>query len=276
MKNNITDTDPASSFDKNGKRGKNGGICADGERKTLFRRILFSGLLFLFLTAASRALGIMNSSFANDVNINTELVNGGTTALIDVIGYLGSFLMIASYGIGIALCVAFHRSGGAGASFITAGVFSLVTVLDKAFCLIYDIWENNISKDDGELVASALLSLSTAALALTLMFFSASVTATVSEKAAKNGMSSSKRTVLSLLVPSVLILALKLAPIVGFDIDFIRYLDTVGESITAGEMREMALDLLLAVLEYGVGPFGLGYVTSLVSKRYFENGNEAK
>lgn len=273
MKNNITDTTHAASFDKN---GKNGGIGGDGDKKIFFRRILFSGVLFLLLTAASRALGIMNSSFANDVNVNTELANGGTAALIDVIGYLGSFLMIASYGIGIALCVTLLRSNGAGASFIAAGVFSLVTVLDKAFCLIYDIWENNIPKGNGELVASALLSLSTAALALTLMFFSASVTGTVSEKAAGNGMSSSKKIFLSLLVPAVLILALKLVPIVSFDIDFIRYLDTVGESITEREMREMALDVLLALLEYGVGVFGVGYVTCLVTRRHLENGNKAK
>lgn len=273
MKNNVTDTDPASSFDKN---AENGGIGAAADEKTLFRRILFSGVLFFLLTAASRALGIMNSSFANDVNVNTELANGGTTALIDMIGYLGSFLMIASYGIGIALCVALLRSNGTGASFIAAGVFSLVTVLDKAFCLFYDIWENNIPKGDGELVASALLSLSTAALALTLMFFSASVTGTVSEKAAGSKMSSSKKTFLSLLVPAVLILVLKLVPIVSFDIEFIRYLDGMGESATGAEIREMIFDLLLAVLEYGVGVFGVGYVTCLVSKRYFENGNEAK
>lgn len=273
MKNSITDKAAASSFDKN---GKNGWIGACGDRETLFRRILFSGMLFLLLTVASRALGIMNSSFANDVNINTELANGGTTPLIDVIGYLGSVLMIASYGIGIAFCISLIRSSGTGASFVAAGVFSLVTVLDKAFCLLYDILENNIPKSDGELVVSALFSLSTAAFALILMFFSASVTGTVLEKSSGNGMSASKKTLLSLLVPSILILALKLSSVVSFDIDFIRYLDTVGESATGSEIREMILDFLLAVLEYGVGVFGAGYVTCLVSMRHFENENEAK
>ena len=200
--------------------------------------LIYSLVLFAALTALTRALNI-----AVYLPSLTEKVPIWVPITLDIIH---DVLIISSYAFAISLTV-FSVRALKNSALVCASVCTAVIFADRAFCLVWDIASSNISVGEKRAFSDAVTWLLIDVVFFAVTFFaSAIITGFINKKNGDdaNELLPIKEAVFSSLVLTLLQLSSKAVICIQFMMAY--------DDVTATEYAQMAGDILLVILKYGV------------------------
>lgn len=183
------------------------------------------GIISVFvLVIINRALSIVYAVISSDIVYSDSLVSA--------VYYAREVLELVIFGFALACIV----SGLREKAFVSWAVLSAVFLLDGVFCFVYDIAFGNISLIDSATMGNALFGISMELVCLSLPLLLAALFKRKDKIRHGFGAAVAAETVLRL-IPQLIIC-----------IDFM----TEYDDITATEYAQMAGDLLLVLIKWGV------------------------
>lgn len=212
-------------------------------------------IIFAVSLAALRGLNIYYVYIYNDITYADGFVHA--------VNILHDVLLLAAYGYSVGGVIALHRAFGKKSAWISAAVMILVKICDSVFSIVWDVTGGAIGADETEkiLTASEFAALDTAIFAFTYIAAIAAVTAYI-KKRTKQGETDDKTIGIGtyLIIPVSVMTVLELiSPIISCIRFFVEY-----GAPTSLEASQMAGDVLLIVLKYGIVMYGFVFVTCKV------------
>lgn len=219
------------------------------------RTVILTSLFFFAASLALlRGLNIYHVSIYNDIIYTDGFVNA--------VNIVHDILFLALYGFSVGCVFAVCRSFGKRSAWITAGVMIICKIADSVFSILWDITGGAIGADDAAKILTASEFAAFDAAILMLTYLAAIVSCSAFIKKEKNteqsGAEAGKtKTGGYLIIPVAVMTVLQLiSPIVSCIQFFAEY-----GAPTSVEAAQMAGDILLTVLKYGIAMYGFVFVT---------------
>ncbi len=229
--------------------------------KNLNRDFLLSAVLIFFTaTVLLRAVNILFVRFAAQSDVS-YLVS-------EIYSFLKATAVTVSYAFAISVIFFAVRENGKLKISAPCGFFAVIFA-DRLFCLVWDLVTSNITAGEKKTLTDAVLWLLTDVLYFAVAFFAAALIARLSCAPERN-ISFVKGIMLSSGVLTVLQLISRVVICIQFMAEY--------DDVTATEYSQMAGDVLLVILRYGIFMGGVAtafywLISYITSKKKQKNGD---